>query len=132
MNITGESLINGVAERGRGASFQAWNPAAGTYLEADFHTVDSEQVDRACNLARDAFDTFRATSSEERAAFLDAIAEQILAIGDELIVRAMDESGLPSARLEGERGRTVGQLKLFAQLLREGGWRRCSRYGGRC
>ena len=122
MNITGESLINGVAERGRGASFQAWNPAAGTYLEADFHTVDSEQVDRACNLARDAFDTFRATTSEERAAFLDAIAEQILAIGDELIVRAMDESGLPRARLEGERGRTVGQLKLFAQLLREGSW----------
>ncbi|PMV39444.1 aldehyde dehydrogenase (NADP(+)), partial [Pseudomonas sp. FW305-3-2-15-C-LB1] len=32
------------------------------------------------------------------------------------------ESGLPRARLEGERGRTVGQLKLFAQVVRQGDW----------
>jgi alpha-ketoglutaric semialdehyde dehydrogenase len=122
MSITGEALINGVAERGHGAAFQAWNPALGTAMDADFHTVDDEQIDRACSLAAAAFDTFRATSNLERARFLDTIAEQIVAIGDDLIERAMAESGLPRARLEGERGRTVGQLKLFADLLREGSW----------
>jgi alpha-ketoglutaric semialdehyde dehydrogenase len=122
MSISGAAFINGAAERGRGAAFQAWNPAEGTYLDADFHTVDDEQIDRACQLAQTAFDTFRATGNEERARFLETIAEQITAIGDVLIERAMAESGLPRARLEGERGRTVGQLKLFAQLLREGSW----------
>jgi len=122
MSMTGEALINGVGERGRGAAFQAWNPGLQAHSDTDFHTVDSEQIDRACRLAADAFDTFRATTSEQRARFLDAIAEQILAIGDSLIERAMAESGLPRARLEGERGRTVGQLKLFADLLREGSW----------
>ena len=43
-------------------------------------------------------------------------------IGDALIVRAMQESGLPRARLEGERGRTMNQLKLFAEVVREGSW----------
>jgi NADP-dependent aldehyde dehydrogenase len=122
MSITGEAFIGGAAERGRGASFQAWNPALNDHIAADFHTVDAEQIDRACALAQDAFDTFRATSNEARAHFLETIAEEILAIGDALIERAMMESGLPRARLEGERGRTVGQLKLFAGLLREGSW----------
>src|SRR6202008_2115442 len=36
--------------------------------------------------------------------------------------RAMAESGLPKARLEGERGRTVGQLRLFAEVVRAGRW----------
>ena len=54
--------------------------------------------------------------------FLETIAEQILALGDGLIERAMRESGLPRARLEGERGRTVGQLRLFASVVREGSW----------
>lgn len=122
MNITGAALIDGVDVRGNGAAFQAWNPHESAMLAGDFHTVDGDQIARACVLAHDAFDTFRATTDAERARFLEAIAEQVLAIGDDLIVRAMAESGLPRARLEGERGRTVGQLKLFADLLREGSW----------
>jgi 2,5-dioxopentanoate dehydrogenase len=43
-------------------------------------------------------------------------------LGDSLINRAMDETGLPSGRLQGERGRTVNQLKMFADLLRDGSW----------
>ncbi|MEL0211238.1 MAG: aldehyde dehydrogenase family protein, partial [Novosphingobium sp.] len=66
--------------------------------------------------------TYRATTREERAAFLEAIASEILAIGDDLIEAAMSESGLPRARLEGERGRTVGQLRLFADVVRKGAW----------
>jgi len=79
-------------------------------------------VAAACAAADAAFDAYRATDRETRAAFLERIAEEILAIGDDLIVAAMRESGLPRARLEGERGRTVGQLRLFADVVRKGQW----------
>ena len=58
----------------------------------------------------------------ERAKFLEAIAQGILDLGEVLVERVMSESGLPRARVEGERGRTVGQLRLFASLAREGRW----------
>jgi NADP-dependent aldehyde dehydrogenase len=122
MKITGEALIGGVAVMGNGAAIRAYDPAAGCNIEPAFHAVDAAQVDRACNLAKEAFDTFRATSDAQRAVFLETIAEQILALGDTLVERVMQESGLPRARVEGERGRTVGQLRLFAELLREGSW----------
>ncbi|MES2257488.1 MAG: aldehyde dehydrogenase (NADP(+)) [Pseudomonadota bacterium] len=123
MMITGESLIGGVSVKGNGGSFQAYDPSRRESLQPAFHMVDAQQIDQACRLAGAAFDTFRATSDEARAVFLEAIGAQIVALGDTLIERAMAESGLPRARLEGERGRTVGQLKLFADLLREGSWR---------
>ncbi|MDL2356469.1 MAG: aldehyde dehydrogenase (NADP(+)) [Pseudomonadota bacterium] len=123
MTITGLALIGGVGERGNDGFFKAYDPAALAPLEPCFHMVDAAQIDRACELAGAAFDQFRNTSDEQRALFLDTIAEQIIGIGDALIERAMLESGLPRARLEGERGRTVGQLRLFAGLLREGSWR---------
>lgn len=122
MTITGEAIIGGVQERGAAGSFQAWNPTTRALMEPSFHMVTPQQIDRACSLAGEAFDTFRATSDEQRANFLDAVAEQILAIGDELIERAMLESGLPRVRLEGERMRTVNQLRMFGTLLREGSW----------
>lgn len=120
--LTGEALIGGRAERGAGGSFQAWNPAARARLEPAFHMVDLEQIDRACVLAGAAFDVFRNTSDEQRAVFLDTVAEQILLLGDALVERAMLETGLPRGRIEGERGRTVGQLRMFGNLLREGSW----------
>ncbi len=79
-------------------------------------------MERACALAWAAFHAYRETSQEERARFLEAIAQGILDIGDPLIERCMAESGLPRARLEGERARTVGQLRLLANEVREGGW----------
>jgi alpha-ketoglutaric semialdehyde dehydrogenase len=122
MTITGEALIGGASVRGSLGAFLAFDPVKGESMEPAFFTVDTKQIGSACLLAQAAFDPYRATNDEQRAAFLDAIAQQILALGDSLIVRAMAESGLPRVRLEGERGRTVGQLKLFADLLREGSW----------
>lgn len=81
-----------------------------------------EDVAEACAKAEEAFAVYRNTSLESRARFLERIADEILAIGDPLIEAAMSESGLPRARLEGERGRTVGQLKLFADVVRKGLW----------
>lgn len=123
MTISGEAIIGGAHERGTAGSFKAWDPTRRDYLEPAFHMVDADQIDRACRLAGEAFDVFRATSDKERARFLDTVAEQIMLLGEELIERAMLETGLPRLRLEGERGRTSGQLRMFAELLREGSWR---------
>jgi NADP-dependent aldehyde dehydrogenase len=79
-------------------------------------------VDAACTLAGDSFDAYRATSLEQRAAFLEAIAQGLVDLGDVLVERVMSESGLPRPRVEGERARTAGQLRLFATLVREGRW----------
>jgi len=122
MIITGEALIGGVGVRGTGAAIRGYNPSLQAPMEPEFHVVDFAQIDQACRLADAAFDKFRALSDEQRAVFLETIGEQIMALGDVLVERVMAESGLPRPRIEGERGRTVGQLKLFANLLREGSW----------
>jgi alpha-ketoglutaric semialdehyde dehydrogenase len=102
--------------------FSAIDPATGDTLEPSFSSAGAEAVSQAAALAAAAFPSYSATDPASRAGFLEACAEAILAIGDELIVRAMAETGLPRARLEGERGRTVGQLRLFAQTVRQGDW----------
>ncbi|GGC84241.1 2,5-dioxovalerate dehydrogenase [Undibacterium terreum] len=122
LNITGEALIGAASVRGTGEAFRAFSPVSGEDLQPEFHTVGLAEIASAATLAQAAFDSYRETDKDSRARFLETIAEQILELGDELIQRAMAESGLPRARLEGERGRTVGQLKLFAETLREGSW----------
>ncbi|MGY0781137.1 aldehyde dehydrogenase (NADP(+)) [Azospirillum argentinense] len=122
MTLTGMMLIGAESHRGRNGEIHAIDPSTGAALEPAFGGGGAVEVDRACQLAWDAFDRFRETAPEDRAVFLEAVARNILDLGDELIVRAMAESGLPRARLEGERGRTVGQLRLFAAVVREGSW----------
>ena len=81
-----------------------------------------EEIEEAATKSVAAFAVYKKTTPEQRAVFLETIAEEIMALGDALIQRANLETGLPEARLVGERGRTAGQLKLFAELLREGSW----------
>jgi NADP-dependent aldehyde dehydrogenase len=120
--LTGEMPIGARAVAGREAAFRGVDPSSGRELEPAYGGAAQEDLDSACALADAAFDSFRETSLEARARFLESIAESVLGIGDALIERAMAESGLPRARLEGERGRTVGQLRLFASVVREGSW----------
>jgi 2,5-dioxopentanoate dehydrogenase len=120
--LNGEMYIGESALRGDAGVVRGVNPATGEALEPAYGLAGEAELERACALAWSAFDAYRETSPEQRAAFLERIAENILALGDTLIERAMQESGLPRARLEGERGRTVGQLRLFAEVVREGGW----------
>jgi NADP-dependent aldehyde dehydrogenase len=98
------------------------DPATGKMLEPAFGGGGKADVERACGLAEEAFDIYRESSLEARALFLEAIAAEIEAIGDDLIQRGMAETGLPRGRLEGERGRTCGQLRLFASVVRAGEW----------
>lgn len=120
MIITGQNLIGGIAESGRGAIFDAIEAATGAVLGPRFTCADHAALGRACQAAADSFTAFRQTTPELRALFLEEIGRQIMALGDVLIVRAMAETGLPRPRLEGERARTVGQLGLFAKVVRDG------------
>ncbi|MCV7278300.1 aldehyde dehydrogenase (NADP(+)) [Mycolicibacterium flavescens] len=120
--ITGQMIIAGAHVRGSGQPVRAFNPATGETLEPAYHYGDSSHVDAACSAAAEAFAAYRATTAEQRAQFLEAIAANIEAVKDAIIARATAESGLPTARITGEVGRTTGQLRLFAGVLREGSW----------
>ncbi|KAF1053271.1 MAG: NADP-dependent fatty aldehyde dehydrogenase [Stenotrophomonas maltophilia] len=122
MPISGNMIIGRRTVSGSEAALYSLDAATGERLEPGFAGATQAQVNQACELAEAAFDRFRALPDATRASFLEAIGEQILALGDELIVRAMQESGLPRGRLEGERMRTVNQLRLFASVLRAGRW----------
>lgn len=120
--LTGKNIIGGSLSGEATTVFKAENPANAALLEPGFHEATEAEVVRAVEKAAQAFETYRNKSGKERADFLDAIAEEIMALGDELISRCTAETGLPEARLTGERGRTVNQLKLFARYVREGSW----------
>lgn len=122
MTLEGKQLIGRQGVAGTGAVSRAVDPATGKPLDPVYAGGTADEVDSACQLAWAAFDTYRETSLQARSAFLETIADEIEAIGGALIVRAMAESGLPRARLEGERGRTCGQLRLFAAVVRAGEW----------
>jgi len=119
--IDGSVLIGSQAIR-REAAFHAVDPATGETLPQGFAEATAEDVARACALAAAAADRFGGLEPRERAAFIEAAAEAILAIGDVLVETAMSETGLPRVRLEGERMRTGNQLRMFAAELREGRW----------
>ena len=101
-------------------TFRAFNPATLQNLEETFHCASASDAGLAVEKAAAAFPLFSSRTPEERALFLEAIATEIEALGNRLIERAVAESGLTEARLTGERGRTTGQLRMFASLLREG------------
>ena len=122
MTIRGKMLIGQQAVTGTQANIQAVNPATGEKLAPVYVGGSRAHVEQACELAEAAYSTYRETSLEVRATFLETIASEIEAIGSELIERAMAETGLPQARIEGERGRTCGQLRLFASVVRAGEW----------
>ncbi len=122
MNPHGQSFIAGERIAGTGSAFQVVSPLDRSTLPGVFLTADESQVDAALQAAALAHPVFAATEGSKRAAFLEAIADEIMALGDVLIERAQLESGLPRPRLEGERGRTVGQLRLFAQMAAGNSW----------
>ena len=87
-----------------------------------YHQATAADADVALRAADACFDEFRATTPVQRAALLEAIAEGIEALGDKLIETAHRETALPVARLQGERGRTANQARLFAKVILDGTW----------
>jgi alpha-ketoglutaric semialdehyde dehydrogenase len=118
--ITGALFIASQRVHREGLGFHALAAATGQAIEPSFAVASQADIAAACTAAQRAFPAYRALPRESRARFLEAIAEQIEVLGDTLIERAMEESGLPQARLLGERGRTADQMRLFATELRLG------------
>ena len=122
MELQGINIIGfGTSSEGT-VALQAVNPVTGDPLGPLFYSATKEELESATDLADKAFSDYRKKTGKEKAAFLNKIAEEIEALGDQLIERYTAETGLPAGRAQGERGRTCGQLRLFAKLLEEGSW----------
>ncbi len=78
------------------------------------------EVDAAASAAAAAYPLYRSLSAERRAQFLEAIADELDALGDDFVAVVCRETALPAGRIQGERGRTSGQMRLFAKVLRRG------------
>jgi 2,5-dioxopentanoate dehydrogenase len=118
--LTGHHWIAGLAHHTGSASHRGVNPRDLTPLEPAFHGATSAEVDLALEAAAAVHPAFELSGREARARLLETIAERIEALGDALLDRAGAETGLPRPRLESERGRTCGQLRFFARLVRAG------------
>lgn len=120
--LTGRSIIGGMPVTTDGPSFQATEALTGVALAPLFHEASSDEVERAAELAAEAFTEYGRAPGHVRADLLRRMAEQIEALGDVLLERYSAESGLPRGRAESERKRTCDQLRLFASVAEEGSW----------
>jgi NADP-dependent aldehyde dehydrogenase len=120
MNITGKNLIAGEWSGETSNGFSAMNAMTNQTMNQKFADASEQEINQAIEKANIAFVSYRQLSAEKRAVFLRTIGEQIFALGDDLVEIACAETGLPAMRIQGERGRTIGQLGLFASLLESG------------
>jgi len=116
--IIGLETLSGESDE----TFFGLDPRTGESLPTAFHEATADEIDLAVTTARNAFDSYRQTTSEQRAVFLETIADGINALGDVLLERASAETGHPLERCAAERSRSVNQARMFAELLREGSW----------
>ncbi len=122
MKISGQSILGFGSAANTGPSFRATNPRTGEPLPPDFFPAGTAEINRAADLAHQAFATYSQTSGRDKGKFLRTIAAKIDGAVDELVDRAEQETALPKPRLQSETGRTSGQLRLFAQVVEEGSW----------
>ena len=120
--ISGKNTIGFKTSNKGTTTFKTFDPKKNTQTEWTFFEATKEEIDDAVNLAAEAFEVYKTISGKQKAEFLNTIANEIEALGEELIKTYCTESGLPEGRAMGERGRTMGQLRMFAKLLEEGSW----------
>jgi alpha-ketoglutaric semialdehyde dehydrogenase len=119
---TGKNYIGDVLSAKGKTTYKTINPEQNSENETVFYEATDEEISQAVALAEEAFKTYATIADVKKADFLDAIAEEIEALGEDLLTTYIQESGLPAGRANGERGRTTGQLRAFATMLREGSW----------
>ena len=120
--ITGQNQI-GFERSAKGAQiFKTFNPKLNIENSIKFHEASSEEIDNAVSLAWKAFHSYQNYSGERKGEFLNAIADEIEALGKELVSVYWEESGLPEGGAMVERGRTIFQLRTFAELVKKGDW----------
>lgn len=120
--ITGKNYIgNNLSVNGK-ITFKTFNPKTNSQNEFVFTEASDNELEQAIKLASQAFKTYKNISQNKKSDFLNAIADEIINLGDTLIQIYCSETGLPEGRAKGERGRTVFQLRTFADLVKEGSW----------
>lgn len=120
--ITGKNYIGNKLSAAGSKTYKTFNPVLNKENENEFIEANTAEINEAVALATSAYITYNQKSGKEKGAFLNAIADEILALDDVLIQTYCSESGLPEGRAKGERGRTVGQLRAFVDLVEEGSW----------
>ena len=120
--ITGKNYIGNQNSAKGNKTYRTFNPELNEENQTTFTEATSEEIQEVVDLASEAFQEFRTISGAKKAEFLNTIADEILALDTELIETYCSETGLPEGRAKGERGRTVGQLRGFANLVAEGSW----------
>ena len=120
--ITGKNYIGNHQSAKGTKTYKTFNPQLNIENVHVFVEATSDEIDEAVTLASNAFKVFRSISGNQKADFLNSIADEILVLDEELIKTYCSESGLPEGRAKGERGRTIGQLRMFAELVKEGSW----------
>ncbi|CAD5110027.1 aldehyde dehydrogenase (NADP(+)) [Zestomonas carbonaria] len=118
--ILGHNYIGGARSAAGEVSLRSLDASSGEALPYAFIQATEAEVNAAAEAAAAAYPAYRNLPAERRAAFLDAIAAEIDALGDDFVTIVCRETALPAARIQGERGRTSGQMRLFAQMLRRG------------
>ncbi|MDD0974157.1 aldehyde dehydrogenase (NADP(+)) [Pseudomonas fontis] len=119
-DIIGHNYIGGARSAAGNTTLLSHAASGGEALPYAFHQATAAEVDAAAQAAAQAYPSYRSLPPERRAQFLDAIAAQLDALGDDFIQLVTRETALPNARILGEHGRTSGQMRLFAQVLRRG------------
>jgi alpha-ketoglutaric semialdehyde dehydrogenase len=123
IELEGKNFIGRRRTSDGNSTFQAFDSSRGHVLDTPlFYEATEAEIDSALKLSEEGFNEYRQRSPDEIALFLENIGDQILAQGDGLIKKAARETGLSEERLSGERGRTINQLRLFSQVVREGSW----------
>ena len=119
---TGKNYIGDVLSAKGKTTFKTINPEENSENETLFFEAAEDEISQAVALAEEAFKIYGTIEDAKKADFLEAIAEEIEALGEDLLVSYIKESGLPAGRANGERARTTAQLRTFATMLREGSW----------
>ncbi len=121
--ITGKNQI-GFDQSAKGSQiYHTINPKTNTNNPTKFYEATSDEINSACAKATNAFHSYSKIAGPKRAEFLRTIAQEIENLGEELIEMYTTESALPEGRANGERGRTLGQLRMFADLVENDTWR---------
>ncbi len=118
--ILGHNYIGGQRSAQGDIRLHSLDASTGEALPGEFFQATEAEVDAAARAAAAAFPAYRNLSPERRAQFLDAIADELDALGDAFIAMVCRETALPAGRIQGERARTSGQMRLFARVLRRG------------
>jgi NADP-dependent aldehyde dehydrogenase len=103
-----------------GSPLYSVDAVTGERYPVAFYEATAAEVSAAAQAAEDAFPAFRNASAERRATLLEAIADELDALGESFFAEVRRETALPSVRLEGERKRTSNQMRLFASVVRRG------------